>query len=89
MPYRLNEFRAKVQFVTYAEMPSQIYEAARATGCVSNTVYIQHVLVEALARDLGLDQAELLARLPEPRGKAHVLFGADRRPVKESQGEPG
>jgi hypothetical protein len=84
MPFRLDEFRAKVQFITSAQTPSLIFEAAKATGKVSNTQYLQHVVAEALARDLGLDLGELLDALPEPKGKAGVLFGPDRRPVKRS-----
>ena len=82
MPFRLDEFRAKIQFLTSAEMPSLIYKAALATGKPSNTVYIQHAVCEALARDLGLDLETLLSNLPEPRGKAKTLFGGDRRPVR-------
>lgn len=83
MPHRLNEFRAKIQFVTSAAMPSQIRQAAIATGKPSNTVYIQHALVDALARDLGLDKDALLADLPKPHGPAASLFG-DR-----PEGNPG
>lgn len=74
MPYRLNEFRAKVQFTTSAAMPSMIYKACLRTGIVSNTVYCQIALAEALARDLGIDLDEILADLPEPRGPAKHLY---------------
>lgn len=80
MPFRLNEHRAKVQFVTSARMPSLIYRAAVATDVPSNTVYIQHAVCEALSRDLGIPLDELLGELPPPRGPASVLFGDDRRP---------
>lgn len=79
MPHRLNEFRAKIQFVTYAAMPMQITRAAAKTGAASNTRYIQIALCRALARDLGLDYEDLLAALPPPRGPASSLFGRSQR----------
>lgn len=81
MPYRLDEYRAKVQFVTSARTPSLITKAAEATGKPSNTVYIQHAVAEALSRDLGIPLEALLEELPPPKGKAAVLFGPDRRPI--------
>lgn len=84
MPFRLNEFRAKMQFVTSAEMPSLVYKAVQRTGKPSNTVYIQHAVCEALARDLNIPLEDLLARLPEPKGPASVPFGPDRRPRRKS-----
>ena len=62
-----------------AQMPSLIYKAAMRTGKVSNTVYIQHAVCEALSRDLGIALDDLLATLPEPRSNAKTLFGPDRR----------
>ena len=82
MPYRLTEFTAKVQFVTSARMPSLIYKAALATGKPSNTVYIQHAVCEALARDLDLDLDTLLEALPPPKGSAATLFRGDQTRVK-------
>lgn len=70
MPHRLNEFRAKVQFVTSARTPSLLHRAAKVRGYPSNTVYIQHVLAEAISKDLDIDLAELLAELPPPRSLA-------------------
>jgi hypothetical protein len=81
MPFRLDDHRAKVQFVTSAEMPSLIYRAVCATDKVSNTQYVQHAVCEALSRDLGIPLEELIARLPPPRGKAAHPFGPDRQPV--------
>jgi hypothetical protein len=69
MPFRLNEFRTKIQFIAPARMPSLIYKASQALGYPSNTVYIQHAVCEALARDLDLDLGELLAELPPSRGR--------------------
>lgn len=78
MPFRLDEFRAKIQFTTSAEMPSLIYRACLATGTVSNTVYCQHALAEALARDLDVPIEDILANLPAPRGvTAHVFNPED------------
>jgi hypothetical protein len=82
MPHRLNERRAKVQFVTSARMPSDIYKACLATGTVSNTVYIQRAVCEALSRDLGIPLEELLAALPENRGSAVHLFDGSRKAVQ-------
>lgn len=83
MPFRLGDgqFRAKIQFVTSAEMPALIFKAVCATHKVSNTQYVQHAVCEALARDLDLDLDVLLAHLPPPRGKAAVPFGANRKPM--------
>ena len=81
MPHRIDEFRAKIQFITFAEMPAMIYKAVLARKLVSNTVYIQHAVCEALARDLDIPLENLLAKLPTPRGKAAVPFGENRRPM--------
>src|SRR5262245_53281511 len=78
MPYRIDPiqfpFRAKIQFTTSAEMPNLIYRACQATGTVSGTVYLQHAVCAALARDLGLNEQDLLDRLPAPRGPAKHLY---------------
>lgn len=75
MPFRLDEYRTKIQFTTAAWMPSRIYQACQATGIISGTVYCQRAVCEALARDLGLDLDELLASLPVARGpSAHLGF---------------
>lgn len=78
MPFRINPYefpdRAKIQFTSSAEMPSLIYRACLATGIVSNTVYCQHALVDALHRDLGIPKETLLGSLPPPRGPANHLF---------------
>lgn len=74
MPFRLDEFRAKVQFVTSADMPALVYDACVKTGVVSNTVYYQLAVCSALARDLGLDYDDLVANLPAPRGPSGHLF---------------
>lgn len=79
MPHRLDEFRAKIQFVTYAAMPSQIRKAANETGMPSSTRYIQVAVCRALARDLDLDYEGLLDQLPPPRGPASTLFGRSLR----------
>jgi len=89
MPFRLEPQgfpgRAKIQFTTYAAMPHQIYQACLATGVISNTVYCQRALVEALARDLKIPLDSLLAELPTPRGPSGHLYdpaeGTMRRDV--------
>ena len=77
MPFRLNEFRAKIQFTTSAEMPSLIHRACLATGVVSGTVYCQHAIAAALARDLNVPVERILANLPQPRGPAKHLYDPD------------
>lgn len=79
MPFRLNEHRAKIQFITFARMPSLIYKACLAKSIPSNTRYVQEAVCWKLSQDLGIPYESLLAELPPPRGKAAVLFGDDRR----------
>ncbi len=86
MPHRLNEFRAKIQFITSAETPSLIYKAVVATGKVSNTQYVQHAVCEALSRDLGIPLERLLGNLPPPRGKSAALFGDNRKAIPRRPG---
>ena len=78
MPFRLAPEgfpdRTKIQFTTSLTMPHLIYKACLITGTVSNTVYCQHALVEALSRDLGIPAEDLLAELPPPRGPAKHLY---------------
>ena len=82
-PFRIQPYefpnRAKIQFTTSAEMPSMIYRACLVTGTISNTVYCQHALVEALSRDLNLDRAVLLDDLPAPRGPSGHLYDPDEQ----------
>jgi len=90
-PFRIDPYefpnRTKIAFTTSARMPHDIYAACLATGIVSNTVYCQRAVVDALVRDLGLDRNELLAELPEPRGPAkHVGY---RRPYIPQIGPAG
>lgn len=82
MPFNLNEFNAKIQFITSAEMPNLVYQACLETDTPSNTRYYQEAVCEKLSRDLGIPLERLLDRLPPPRGKANVLFGGDRKPIK-------
>jgi len=78
MPYRINPYefpgRTKIQFTSSARMPSDIYHACLVTGTVSNTVYIQHAVIDALSRDLRIPRETLLGALPPPRGPAAHLF---------------
>jgi hypothetical protein len=74
LPFRLDRFTAKIQFVTFAAMPSMIHRACQATGTVSQTRYCQEAVAEKLSRDLDIPLADLMARLPAPRGKAAALL---------------
>lgn len=78
MPFRIAPYefpnRTKIQFTTSAAMPLMIYRACLETGIISNTVYCQHALVDALCRDLRVDRAVLLAELPPPRGPSGHLY---------------
>jgi hypothetical protein len=78
MPFRIEPYkfpgRTKIQFTTSARMPSDVYRACLLTGTVSNTVYIQHAIVEALSRDLGIPRDTLLGALPPPRGPSQHLY---------------
>ena len=93
MPFRLEPQgfpgRAKIQFTTNAAMPHQIYQACLATGIISNTVYCQRALCEALARDLQIPLDRLLAELPAPRSPAGHLYdpaeGTMRRDITYMQ----
>lgn len=73
MPFRLNEYRAKIQFICSARLPSLIYKASVATDTVSNTVYIQRAVCERLAQDLGIPLSELLAEQPPSRSRKGEL----------------
>ena len=81
MPFRLNEHRTTIKFVTFAQMPTLIYRACLATGTVSNTRYIQEAICEKLARD-GIEPVESLkAKLPPCRSNAATLFDGSRTSV--------
>jgi hypothetical protein len=82
MPFRLDKRygeRAKIQFTTSASMPSRIYKACLATGIISNTVYCQRAICEALSRDLGIPLEDLLAELPPPRGPSGHLYDPEEQ----------
>lgn len=75
MPFRLDENRTTIHFITFAEMPMMVYEACCATGTPSNTRYVQEAVCRKLADDTGLDYDELLSRLPPTRRQARVFNG--------------
>jgi hypothetical protein len=81
LPFRLDEHRAKIQFITSASMPHNIYKACLKTGTPSNTRYVQEAVCARLAQDLGVPVEELLNELPPARSMSGVLFGTDRKPV--------
>ena len=67
MPFRIGpEYpdRTKIAFTTACGMPSLIHSAALATGCASNTEYINKALCRMLALDLCIDEESLLNLLP-------------------------
>lgn len=70
MPFRLDEHRAKIQFICSARLPSLIYKMSTLRGMTSNTEYIQRAVCEALARDMGVTVETLLAEQPPKRGRA-------------------
>lgn len=73
-----NVDKTKIQFITSISMPSRIYKAVVKTGKASQSVYIQHAVCEALARDLDIPIGELLRELPEPRGANSDVMGGLR-----------
>jgi hypothetical protein len=81
MPFRLGPGRAKIQFLTSASMPMNIYDARQKVGVTSQTRYIQLAVCAALSRDLGIDYEELVRELPEYRGS---LGGIIDQQVRES-----
>lgn len=86
MPFRLEaegfDGRSKIQFTSSASMPYQVYQACLRTGIISNTVYYQRAVCEALARDLGIPVEELLADMPAPRGPAKHLYDPEEGTMK-------
>jgi hypothetical protein len=85
MPFRLDEFRAKIQFIAPASWPHRIYKATLSTGTVSNTRYIQEAVAQRLAEDLDIPLETLLSELPTPRGHAKAVYGPDRKPIPLSR----
>jgi hypothetical protein len=79
MPFRLDEFKAKIQFVAPANFPALINRAAEDNDVPSQTRYIQLALCRQLAEDLGMDEGELIRSLPPTKGMSAALFGGDRR----------
>ena len=78
---RLRKGTVKIQFASSMQMPYLIYQACMRTGVVSNTAYIQRAVAEALARDLDMPLADILANIPPNRGNAAHLFDPnDDRP---------
>lgn len=81
-PFRLNEFRAKIQFVTSAETPSLIAKAAAKRDLSSNTEWLQHTIAAALAKELDLDLQQRMERLPPNRATPTILFGDTAKGVR-------
>jgi hypothetical protein len=81
MPFRLDEFKAKIQFVAPANFPVLINRACIEQDVTSQTRYIQLALCRQLAEDLDMDEADLIRSLPPTQGRATNLFGSDRRAI--------
>jgi hypothetical protein len=77
----LSEFTAKVQFATAARHPALIRRACVARGMASNTEWLQHVVAEALSRDLDIPLDELLAELPALHGSSNFGHDENRRRI--------
>ena len=81
-PYRLDDFRAKIQFIAPAAFPSLINRACNEAGVTSQTRYIQLAVCRALSEDLGIDEGILINSLPPTRGMSAALFGGDRKAIR-------
>lgn len=75
--HQLDESKTRIQFITSAEMPYLIYQACLKTGHPSMTVYCQHAIIDALARDLDLPVDEMVAKLPTNRSRNKHLHHPD------------
>lgn len=67
MPFRLGPNMTKLQFVTAANHPMLIHQAAQQAGLTSNTAWVQRCIARGLAEDLGLNYDDLVADLPRTR----------------------
>lgn len=87
MPFRteatvdgeLVRLNTTIHFLTFASMPSMIFEACKQHGIPSNSRYVQEAVCRRLADDMGYDYDELIAALPPGRRQARV-FNGHRRP---------
>lgn len=81
MPFRNDPLkfpnRAYVQFLSCAKMPSLLRKAAKVRGLPSNAAYLNQVVAEAVAKDLGLDEAALKAELPRTKDDVVPFQPAD------------
>ncbi len=92
MPWRMNDQRKRISFLTSVPMPLMIHRAVEVRGYTSNTHYIQMVLAEALAKDLGIPLAEIVDALPERRGQGSLPYlniGPSTEDVKERKRAQG
>jgi hypothetical protein len=78
MPFRTDENRTTIHFLTFAEMPSMIYEACKAKDVPSNTRYVQEAICRRLADDMGYDYDVLVDHLP-PGRRTVPTFNTQRR----------
>ncbi len=54
----------RLQWHVSNRIPALVAKAAQQTGCESNAEYLRRAVIEALARDLGVDADELLGEQP-------------------------
>lgn len=75
MPFRTDEHRTTIHFLTFAEMPHLVYEACVATGTPSNTRYVQEAVCAKLAAETDADYDDLVSRLPPTRNRTGAFNG--------------
>lgn len=86
MPRYDSDYATYVQFRSSRKMPSLVRKAARATGRPSSTAYLNAVVCEAIARDLGISVAEVKDGLPPM--KWENINGFTPKEIKEAQNQP-
>lgn len=57
----------RIQFISSNQLPSLIWKAAKKTGRLSSTEYLQDIICAQVAKDLGLNVEDLKAALPPRR----------------------
>lgn len=80
------EYATYIQFRSSRKMPSLLRRAAEATGRPSSTAYLNRVVCEAVARDLGLSVDEVKEGLPPM--KWENINGFAPKEIREAQNQP-
>lgn len=75
MPYDRRNYTAILHVQTSSEIPSLITKARDILDIPSQAAYVRLAVIERLARDLGVDVGEMLARQPniDYRPKPHPV----------------